>query len=392
MGMCPRNRKINLSEVKRVLVVRLDEIGDVVMTTPFLRELRRNLPEAWITLVVKPEVYNFVELCPYINEILTYHHWQTGKLWRRLAYLRMAYRDLWKRRFDLAILPRWGGGYYHGTSIAYLSGATWRVGYSENVSLYKTSQNNGFDRLLTHILTNSTLKHEVEHNLDVIHFLGGTVQDNRLELWVGQEDEAFAEQILKFHGVRPSDLLIAFGLGAGDPKRVWPLSNFVELGAWLKDGYHPRILVVGEEREKSLGDELQQQLGDMVINTVGQTTLRQACTLLKHCHLYIGNDAGPMHLAVAAGVPVIEISCHPLSGLPLHSNSPKRFGPWGVPHRVLQPDKAFDPCSDACTAVQAHCILSVSVEKVKEAVVALLSRQSEPIVQGRTWQSAGRCS
>src|SRR3989338_3689117 len=54
---------MNLSQVERVLVVRLDEIGDVVMTTPFLRELRRNLPNAWITLVVKPALYHLVELC-----------------------------------------------------------------------------------------------------------------------------------------------------------------------------------------------------------------------------------------------------------------------------------------------------------------------------------------
>ncbi len=73
--VCLERRKsekaeIDLCGMRRVLVVRLDEIGDVVMTTPFLRELRRNLPQAWITLVVKPAVHNLVELCPYANLVM----------------------------------------------------------------------------------------------------------------------------------------------------------------------------------------------------------------------------------------------------------------------------------------------------------------------------------
>jgi len=61
---------LDMAGIKRVLVVRLDQIGDVVMTTPFLRELRGNLPNAWITLVVNPSILNLVENCPYVDEVL----------------------------------------------------------------------------------------------------------------------------------------------------------------------------------------------------------------------------------------------------------------------------------------------------------------------------------
>ena len=64
--------KVLLDQIRSVLLLRLDEIGDVVLTTPLLRELRRNMPHAWITLVVKPGVLNLVELCPHVNEILTF--------------------------------------------------------------------------------------------------------------------------------------------------------------------------------------------------------------------------------------------------------------------------------------------------------------------------------
>lgn len=212
----------------------------------------------------------------------------------------LAWKRLWRRRFDLAILPRWDSDYYHGTFLLYFSGALWRVGYSENVNAYKKRLNGSFDRLLTHVLEDSTLKHEVEHNLDVIRFFEGEVREDRLELWIGEEDEAFAQRILNSLRTLNDDLLIAFGPGASAPKRMWPLANFIELGAWLKSEYNTRIVVIGGKGEELLGQELQRQLGDAIITVVGQTTLRQASALLKYCCLYIGNDAGPMHLAAAA--------------------------------------------------------------------------------------------
>jgi heptosyltransferase-2 len=134
MGMRRNKHDLNLAQVEKVLIVRLDEIGDVVMTTPFLRELRRNLPDAWITLVVKPAVYNLVERCPYVNEVLVYD-WNTKHrllkpLQRHWRALQLAWKHLWKRRFDLAILPRWDVDSYHGSFVLYFSGAPWRVGYS----------------------------------------------------------------------------------------------------------------------------------------------------------------------------------------------------------------------------------------------------------------------
>jgi heptosyltransferase-2 len=359
------------------------------MTSSFLRELRRNLPDAWITLVVKPAVYNLVEFCPYVNEVLTYNCNTSGDCAEQRRHgraLNLALKHMWRRRFDLAILPRWDADYYHGSFLTYFSGAPRRVGYSVNVSESKRRLNSGLDCLLSHTLQDSNTKHEIEHNLDVIRFLGGTIQEDQLELWLGEDDNKFAEKVLKSNKVCANDLLIAFGPGKRDLKRRWPLSRFVELGIWLKKKYHVYILIVGEETEESLGQGLQQQLGDIVINMVGRTNLRQAVSLLKHCHLYIGNDYGPKHMASAVGVPVIEINAHPLSGLPSHQYSPKRFGPFGVPHIVLQPEKALAPCSDGCSAAQAHCIDNVSIAQVKKAVEKLMKQRDF------TFSAKGKCN
>src|SRR5438552_1577954 len=100
----------------RILVIKPDEIGDVLLASAFLRELRNTFPKAWICLVVKPSVYNLVEYCPYINELTTYD-WRSprylGRLqgsWRAFQFVRRRLRSL---RFDMAIIPRWDADFYH---------------------------------------------------------------------------------------------------------------------------------------------------------------------------------------------------------------------------------------------------------------------------------------
>ncbi|MBK8742719.1 MAG: glycosyltransferase family 9 protein [Betaproteobacteria bacterium] len=363
--------------VERVLVVRLDAIGDVVLTTPFLRELRRNLPKARITLLVRPAIHNLVELCPYVNEVLTYEP-PVSRYWRPFQAtsraLRLARKQLWSRDFDLAIAPRWDVDSYHGSMVTFLSGARQRLGYSEKVTAEKSRLNGGLDRLFTHVIDGGVLKHEVRKNLDLIAFMGGTVEQDRLELWFDEGGELFVNRILEEHGIHDGDLLIAIAPGARDPKRMWPLSNFVELGIWVEQHCGGSLMIVGSQEEEQLGNMLRVRLQGKVIDAVG-LSLREAGALLKRCDLFVGNDAGPMHMAAAVGLPVIEISCHPLGGSTGHSNSPERFGPWRAPQIVLRPAKARDPCSDACVSHAAHCIEGVSVEQVKEAMTTLLAQR-----------------
>jgi heptosyltransferase-2 len=367
------NKKIDLSQIKRILIVRLDGIGDVVLTTPFLRELRRNLPKAWITLIIKPEVYNLMELCPYVNEVLVFNYQMQGRLQRvRIVgrIIKFAWKYLWWRRFDLAIVPRWGFDYYRASWLVYFSGARWRVGFKQAIP-------KGYERFFTHLVDEPRPKHWVQYSLDLLRWLGGTVRHDHLEVWCSDEDEAFAEMTLVRAGVSRRDVVVAICPGAGAPKRVWPLHRFAELGRWLQEEWGVWLLLIGGKDERAIANELQERVGGKVINMVGKTTLRQTASLLRRCALFIGGDTGPMHIAAAVGVPVIELSCHPKSGAILHDNSPKHFAPWGVPHIVLQPAHPLPPCTDGCNANEPHCILQITVEEVKRATREMLEYVSQ---------------
>ncbi len=371
-----RDRPAALLRAKRILVLRLDKIGDVVMTSAFLRELRRNAPDARITLVVNPQVYTLVEYCPYVNEVLTFDRasvLESSQIRRHIHGLRYALRHLWERSFDLTVLPRWDVDFYHENYLAYYSGAPWRVAHTERTTPSKSQLNAGEDRLFTHVIEDYTLQHEVAHNLNVIRFLGGNIRERHLELWTTPEDESFVETFLQSQRWRRNAPLIGLGIGAGDPKRIWPLEKYIEVARWLHEQYHAEVLVVGTADEQSRGHHLAEQCGEWVINAIGRSDLRQTGALLKWCALFIGNDSGPMHMAVAAGIPVVEISAHPGDGAPDHYNSPVRFGPWQVPQRILQPESTLDPCIDACNAATPHCIRLITVQQVQEAVRSLMT-------------------
>ncbi|KUK13617.1 MAG: glycosyltransferase family 9 protein [Synergistetes bacterium] len=362
---------MKLVDIRRILVIRLDAIGDVVLTSPFLRELRRNFPKAYISLLVAPIAYNLVELCPYVDEVFIYDFRKYDVL-EYLRFLRLAFVHLREKEFDLALIPRWDVDLYRATFIAFLSGARLRVGYSEKVSSYKAIKNKGFDLFLTHAIESKEAKHEVERNLDILRFLGLEVLDDSLELWTGGEDERFADSLVRGLGL-DRKMLVAIAPGAGQLKKRWPVERFLEVCKWLMKEYGAFFIILGGKGEERLGAFLEEGLKGNAVDLVSKTTLRQAGALLKRVKLFIGNDSSLMHMAAASRIPVLALFCHPEDGDPNAFNSPLRFGPWKTESVVLQPKRALPPCSLECKAGYPHCILGIDVDQVKEAVSFLLN-------------------
>lgn len=232
----------------KVLVMRLDEIGDVVLTTPFLRELRKSYPEANITLVVKPQVYNLVELCPYVDEILTFRKDEGRfKLIHNIyeAY-KFAKKYLRVKNFDLVVIPRWDADYYYASFITFFSRAKRRMGFSERVTEYKSLINKGYDKLLTKVYDYRVPCHEVEKNLYLLQQLGGTITDDSLELWNNAEDERCIDFLLKNYEKK---YLIALVVSASGNKKEWAPENFCSLMTKIiKYNKNVRFVLLGDKK------------------------------------------------------------------------------------------------------------------------------------------------
>jgi heptosyltransferase-2 len=325
------------------------------------------LPNAKITLVVNPTTYNLAELCPYVDDILIYRQSVPRYIkpfvlpWRAF---KLGYCTLRQRNFDIALMPRWDTDGYYTAYIAYFSWAKRRVGFSENVNLRKQVMNKGFDLMFTEVLHDEEPKHEVERCLDLIRYIGGNPSSDALELWTNSIDDNFAECLLTNLSTK---MLVAFCPGAGAEHRQWPASGFIKIGHWLKENYDPSFIIIGGFNDKTLGKKIGDALRHETINLTGKTTLRQTIALLKRCHLYVGSDTASMHIAAAVGVPIVEISCFPVDGQNWHWNSPLRFGPWKVPHKILQTKKNSDR-PDALTGKHTNSIRDISVEQVQDAI------------------------
>ncbi|WP_081443561.1 glycosyltransferase family 9 protein [Selenomonas noxia] len=356
-----------------ILVIRLDEIGDMVMMSPFLRELRQNYPSAHITLVVNPIVYNLVELCPYVNKVLCFS--RIGgrfsfyvNLWRGGVF---SYRYLKKEDYELALVPRFDADAGYGAGmLAFLSGAKKRVGYSECVLPHKMISDKGYDGFYTRLLFSKTAAvfHEVERNLNVLRYIDGYIADDSLEVWFDDADRNKCRGMLSSLG--DVEVKIVLSISSGSPKREWPAEKFIELVKELTPFNIAWVIVGAGERAVTNARKIE-EVCPFVANLVNQTTLRETAAIIDACDIYLGGDTGLMHIAAALKKTGVVISCHPIGADEDHANSPKRFGPWKSPMQIVRP-KALPGCEHGCNREDAHCIREISVEDVKRQVLLLL--------------------
>lgn len=326
-----------------ILVVRLDQtLGDSSMNSPLLRELRHAYPHAEIKLVVHPRIYDMVRHCPHIDHIYRYD-WGSSLakslLFRHWLSWKFCWTHFRREQPDLALVPRFDED-HHAGFIALLSGAPRRIAYTEKATQRKQLLNAGFDMLYTEVLPADGLKHEVERNLDFVRHLGFEPASTELEFWSTADETAYAREFLAEHKQKhPGGLLIGLGLSGGySILKRWPLHYYVELATLLQQRYHGRhvtFLLVGGKEDIPLGAEFEEKLQGTVLNMIAKTSIAQMAALLRHCHQFIGNDSGAMHVAASAGIAVTGIfgsSCH------------HRFSAWGKSCDTVTLELECGPC------------------------------------------------
>lgn len=360
---------INLSQIKSVAVIRLDEIGDVVLTFPLLRELRSNLPHANITMIVKPPMRALVEKCPYIDRVLDIPPGGKGGGMTELRQIALHYRaarkNLWNLNLDLALIPRWDMDLTGSRLLAKLSGARWRVGFADppGYAAKRPFAPLTSERFLTHVVTGEPILHEALRPLELLQFIGGEIHHTALEFWADADDDKIAERLMN----NISLPRVVFAIAALQEHRRWPVERYAAVASHLRLKYNASILLIGGPADKEMANNFVAQVDFPVTNLVGKSTLRQTGALLKRSRMYIGNDTGPMHIAAAVGTPIVCVINHPTGGDPNWPQAPERFAPFGVPRRIVRP-QAMPPCTTQCNFSIPHCINNVSVEQVIAAV------------------------
>lgn len=350
------------SQPARVLVVRPDHLGDMILSFPALRLLRTALPHAQITALVgpwsraalaaNPDV-DSVEVCPFPG----FSRGRKGFPWMPYVLLRQEAQRIRDQGFDAAINLR--PDFWWGAMLVYLARIPRRIGYDVPECLPFLSQ----------ALPQQPDRHHVEQSVNLVRVLAG--EDGisfRPELWypVGTADSSFArEQIRSWPGEGP---LVVIHPGSGAPVKLWTPKGFAQVADGLAEQYGARIVITGGPGEESLVLAVAGASACQPHILMG-ATLGQMAALLKSASLAVGLDSGIMHLAVAVGTPSVH-----LYG-PVARTT---FGPWGLAekHIVVTSNLPCIPCNrlDYSPGELARhaCVRDIPASKVLEAAGRLL--------------------
>ena len=373
-GRRAKRSKAGDSLPKNILVIQPADLGDVLLSSPFLRELRRHRPEAWIGFVVQPNMASLVAGCPYIDEVIpfrwrSFKDWGTAfsghpRWWLQAAWL--SARRLWKHQIDMAVSLRWNNDAPQAAALTLMltSGARERVAYRDTPHDLIPYRVFDINRLITRGPVRTFLEPEVEMQMEILRSLGAAPSDTRLEVWTSPADEDFAQDLLNRTGFPKGLPLIALAPGAAWPFRRWPQDRYISLGRWLQEDYAASVVILAAPMERPLALRIEQGLvKNRTLNLAGRTTIMQMAAVLRRCHLFIGNDSGPVHVAAAAGVPVVGF---------FGPGEYERFKPWGVRHEAIRIGLPCSPCSQDCAFDDPRCIRGISLDRAKEVIVGIL--------------------
>jgi heptosyltransferase-2 len=364
------------NDPRSIVLFRLDQLGDVVLTTPVFRELKRLYPRARCTVVVRPQHKAILTTNRNIDEVLAPPEpkvrWLPARAQWLISVLWFYWTELRHRQFDLALSPRWDVDESLATLLCVLTTAGMRVAHSARVSADKRRLNRGFDAAFDVVAPAGSLQHEVHRNLAVVEALGGRVGSTQLEIPLTDNDRKFARELFTHHDQRR--VLVALGIGGRAPGRKWPLARYAESVRQLNERLPVQPVIVCSEEEDAEASQLSRML-EVPPYILSGVQLREVCAVLHECELFIGNDTGTAHLAAAMNCPTVVVSRHPANGDRNHANSPSRFAPLSPRSRVLQPVSGAGGCMTSCRSKEAHCILQVTAEKVVAAALELLPRE-----------------
>lgn len=381
---CTKAPLKNKSEWRSILIIRLDVLGDSIMSTAFIREIRKNCPDSHITLVINPKNELLFRDCPYITELCIYDFVkQSEDNILSYDYLKYMWDEEIKyvdsnliRQYDIVfqLCPVLSGrNAMEALMLGCACKADCQVGrvYSWKKSEDRVTYiNDKISQLFSFVSYDEMPKHEVECMLDMLRRCGGVVKDESLELWCHMSNDHFLELVSQYN-IDTAKKWIAIGVVGRLPSQCWPADRFSQFFLELRKKHDVGFIMFGGNEAVEVAEKIQKTILDqesIIIDLTGKTTLIQAIEAMRHCIAYVGANTGLMHMAAAVGLPVVEISFY-VRDEEGRENSP--MGPWWTKSIVLQ-KSGMDGCTEICSKPYSHCITQITVQEVVEATEKIL--------------------
>jgi ADP-heptose:LPS heptosyltransferase len=338
----PKYWKKTNNAVTSIVVIRPDLIGDFILFTPFLRELKELYPKAHLCLVCRKIIQPLIKECPYVDKVIFYEGFKyiTPHFIKSLQIIRLCMKHFWKSPPDLVILPRRGTDQYLARMMAYLTIGKRRIGYLS----YKTLQQlyTGFDMCyLNELVYIKKFHREVYFNLFLVWYLGKRSFKTHTELWISEKTHLFSKCLL-FNVINKKSIKVVLGVGSSSRIKCWSIQNYAALIFELNKKYKIHFLLLGGYGEQKWNDALGYYFKNKsILDFTNQIKLDESAAVISQCDLYIGSDSCLKHMAALYGLPVVELQLFPKELLKKRVLSPLLFRPYQTPYIIIQPDSIY---------------------------------------------------
>ncbi|MDP9382425.1 MAG: glycosyltransferase family 9 protein [Chloroflexota bacterium] len=345
--------------VRRVLAVRLDNLGDVLLCTPALHAIKKSLSGVHLTLLTSPVGAQVGRLNPDVDEVIVYEAPWTDP-WCRLPH---------DSAREQRMIERLREGGYDGavifTSFRQSPLPAAYMCYLADIPLRVAASIDGPGSLLTTRHKHpERLMHEVERGLDLVSSIGLTTLETDLVLRVPAEARSQVPGALRARGVADDRPLVVIHPGCTMPARTYPWEMYAKVADGLVEELNASVVITGTSDEEDLVTRVLSRMRREAVGLAGALPFEEFCALVETADLVVTNNTGPMHVAAALQTPVVALFAL--------TNPPEQWGPWRAPHRLLHHDVPCRICYSRVCPYSHECLREVSPQMVIRAAEELL--------------------
>ena len=347
--------------VQDLLCVRLDSIGDVLMTTPAIRALKESNPARRITLLTSSAGAEIAPLVPEIDRVIIYDApWLKATAPRRSSLPEYAMIGRLRRgEFDGAVIfTVYSQSPLPSAFLCYMADIPRRLAHCRE---------NPY-QLLTNWVPDPepdrTLRHEVQRQLDLVSEIGCNTEDTSLSLHVPDRARIYVRHLLREMGLDLTRPWAVIHPGATAPSRRYPWESFAKVAHLLVTECGWQVVFTGTQPELELVENIRVVMAVSSCSLAGCLSVEEMAALVSLAPIVIASNSGPVHIAAAVGTPVVD----------LYALTNPQHTPWGVPNRVLSYDVPCKYCyKSVCPQGHHDCLRLIQPEAVVEAATSLFA-------------------
>lgn len=287
---------------RRVLLINSTALGDLLFSTPAIRALKETFPLWRLDLVVNPAYAALVAHNPYLDRLISF----PGRSWRLFPLM----RELKRGQYDLVLILH--GNDPEATLLARAAASPHIIGSAGSPLSFAYA---------ARVARQDPWEHAIERRLNFVRLLGADTADKSMQLFLPPGERERAADLLSSHFGEMPPLIVAFHPTGSGSYKWWPRESFAALGDYLHKTYGASFLIISGRRDRPEAEALAARLPKPSLVTGGRLPLPTVAALLSHCRLLVANDSGPLHLALALGVPSIAL---------MGADHPRRVGPYQV--------------------------------------------------------------